>query len=290
MNPAELANLASTVNTLQTQLAQAQQNITNLQNELQGAKTAYDDPKTEISQLKNQISGQEPVKPKPRKPIAFTGKESESIISWVTHTDNFLGNTPGANSLNVASSYLDGHAHEWWIVHKQTAEGAAISTWSQFKDALVQRFQTLNKEKIARDKLAKWRQMKDIVNFNSDFQKIILDIPDISVAEQLDRYTRGLKPYIWKEMCTQDYASLTEAMRDAERIEAAHRRLRAPKLIKTKAPRGGGEGGIEPMDIGNIQLKKLTLAEREKCMKEGRCLRCREKGHLARNCPKAQGN
>ena len=31
-----------------------------------------------------------------------------------------------------------------------------------------------------------------------------------------------------KEMCTQNYASLTEAMRDAHRKEAAHRRLRVP--------------------------------------------------------------
>ena len=91
-------------------------------------------------------------------------------------------------------------------------------------------------------------------------------------------------------MCTQDYASLTEAMRDAERIEAAHRRIRSPKTIMTKTLRGGGEGGAEPMDIGNIQLKKLKPAEREQCMKEGRCPRCREKGHLARDCPKAQGN
>ena len=103
--------------------------------------------------------------------------------------------------------------------------------------------------------------------------------PNISLAEQIDRYTRGLKPYIWKEMCTQDYASLTEAMRDAERMEAAHRRMRAPKTIKTKTAVGGSEGRADPMDIGNIQLKKLTPAEREKCMKEGRCLRCREKRH-----------
>ena len=30
-------------------------------------------------------------------------------------------------------------------------------------------------------------------------------------------------------MCTQDYANLTEAMRDSERNEEAHRRLRARK-------------------------------------------------------------
>ena len=84
-------------------------------------------------------------------------------------------------------------------------------------------------------------------------------------------------------MCIEDYENLTEAMRDAERIEEAHRRICAPKTIKTKTPRGGGEGGSDPIDIGNIQLKKLTPAEHEKCMKEGRCLRCREKGYLARN-------
>ena len=290
MNPTELANLAGTVNTLQTQLAQAQQNISTLQNELQGAKTAYDDAKVEITELKARMQGQDPGKPRPRKPLSFTGKESESIVSWVTHMDNFLGRTPGPNALNVANSYLDGYAHEWWIVYKQSEEGSTITTWPQLKGALMQRFQTLNKEKIARDKLAKWRQIKDVVHFNNDFQKIILDIPDISLAEQLDRYTRGLKPIIWKEMCTQDYASLTEAMRDAERIEAAHRRIRVPKMIKHKASRGEGGGGPDPMDIGNIQLKKLTPAEREKCMKEGRCLRCREKGHLARDCPKALGN
>ena len=44
------------------------------------------------------------------------------------------------------------------------------------------------------------------------------------------------------------------------------------------------------MDIGNRQLKELTPAKREKCMKERRYLRCREKGHLARNFPKALGD
>lgn len=43
------------------------------------------------------------------------------------------------------------------------------------------------------------------------------------MAEQVDRYTRGLKPYIWKEMRIKYSTELAEAMRDAERIEAAHR-------------------------------------------------------------------
>ena len=100
----------------------------------------------------------------------------------------------------MTSSYLHGHALEWLIVHKQTVEGSAITTWSQLKDDLIQRFQTLNKKKITRDELARWRQMKNVVQFNTDFQKTILDISDISFAEQLDRYICDLRPYIWKNV------------------------------------------------------------------------------------------
>ena len=90
------------------------------------------------------------------------------------------------------------------------------------KNAMIKRFQTFNKEKISEDKLAKWRQMKNVVQFNNDFQKIILDITDTCFPEQLYRYTRGLKPYICKEMRNQDSKNLTEALRDEERIEVAH--------------------------------------------------------------------
>ena len=95
--------------------------------------------------------------------------------------DNFLGGPPAASAFNVAISSLDRHALEWWTVHKQTEEGTTIQTWPPLKDALIKRFQTLNKEKTARHKQAEWRKIKDVVQFNSRFQKIILDIPDISL-------------------------------------------------------------------------------------------------------------
>ena len=103
-----------------------------------------------------------------------------------------------------------------------------------------------------------------------------------------DRYTRGSKPYIWRKMCTKDYENLSDAMRDLERVEAgAHRRLKniAPAKRSSIVDRGRA-----PMDIGKLELKKFTLVEMEKCIKEGRCLRCREKRHLAHNFPKGREN
>ena len=39
------------------------------------------------------------------------------------------------------------------------------------------------------------------------------------------------------------------------------------------------------MEVDAIKVAKLSKEEREHCMKEGLCLRCRKKGHVARNCP-----
>lgn len=138
--------------------------------------------------------------------------------------------------------------------------------------------------------------------FNEDFQKIILNLPNMSTDEKIDRYTRGLKPFIWKELCTKNYDDLVMVMRDAERIEAAHRRFKSntPGGFRTTRDRNSSlrkssdnnqsNNEPTPMEIGNVQLKKLTPAEREQCLKEGLCLRCRQKGHFARNCPKGKRN
>ena len=38
------------------------------------------------------------------------------------------------------------------------------------------------------------------------------------------------------------------------------------------------------MDVDAVKLEKLTSEEREKCFKEGRCLRCRKPGHFMKDC------
>ena len=132
--------------------------------------------------------------------------------------------------------------------------------------------------------------MKDIPTFNEDFQKIVLDIPTISMSEKIDRYCRGLKPYIWKELCANDYEDLSDVMTDALRIESATKRLRGngPTFPFRKGENKGDTNDPTHMEIGNIELKKLSKEEREECMKKGLCLRCRQPGHIAKNCPKAR--
>ena len=40
------------------------------------------------------------------------------------------------------------------------------------------------------------------------------------------------------------------------------------------------------MDVNNVRLGPLTDEERKKLSAKGRCFRCRQQGHMSRNCPK----
>ena len=62
-----------------------------------------------------------------------------------------------------------------------------MTTWPLLKEALIRRFESLNRVKVARDKLAKWKPIKDVASFNEDFQKILVDIPSITIEEQMER-------------------------------------------------------------------------------------------------------
>ena len=289
-HPLTLDTLANALTELQGQLANAHAQIAAQQNNLNETQQKLT---LATQQLAHQDKTSNPlIVPKVNPPQTFKGKGS--ITSWVTHMSNYLQNTEDHQALTIAISYLADGAHEWWIVFKETELGRSIKTWPDLKAALVSRFDILNKEKIARDKLAKWKQLRDVTSFNEDFQKILLDIPNISIDEQLDRYLRGLKSYIYRDLCTREYTRLADVMRDAERIESAYKRVvnpgRASKDIK-KADQNKPQP--VPMDIGNIEIEKpqkLTPEEHECCMKEGLCLRCRKPGHIAKNCPKGHRN
>ena len=76
--------------------------------------------------------------------------------------------------------------------------------------------------------------MKNVVQFNIEIREIILDSYEISFVKKYDNFTSGLNLYVWREMFIQDHDTLMEAIVNAQRIEASHRRARASKTIKTK--------------------------------------------------------
>ncbi|GAB0498074.1 hypothetical protein MMPV_009415 [Pyropia vietnamensis] len=176
----------------------------------------------ELATARAQAPGSE--KPKLNKPSAFSGRPG-TIDAWASHMDSYVAKANPAEALHLAVSYLQGEAFAWWQAH---AAKSQVQDWGTLREALKIRFNPLNKIQAARDLLHKWKQMKDVTSYNKSFQAIVLDIPDITVAEQIDRYSRGLKSYIWEVLCLKHYDTLDLIMLDALKVEAAKRGARRP--------------------------------------------------------------
>ena len=148
----QLSTLQLQIQQLQSQMAQIQGEKAQLSSALHQANQSSTD-----LQLKLHTQGSSRGMNKAfmiiRKPKPFRGKGS--IQSWVVHMDNYVSHATVDKKLAIAVSFLEGNAHEWWIVHSTMEAEHNVHTWEQLKQALLKRFQPLNKTKIARDRLAK---------------------------------------------------------------------------------------------------------------------------------------
>ena len=62
-------------------------------------------------------------------------------------------------------------------------------------------------------------QRTSVQTYVHDFRELALQIPDLSEAEKLDRFLRGLKPRLQRELAIRDPRTMDEAVNMAERID-----------------------------------------------------------------------
>jgi hypothetical protein len=124
------------------------------------------------------------------------------------------------------------------------------------------------------------------------FRNTVLRISDINEGEKTDRFVRGLKPHLQREIRVRGYVTLEEIIVAAERLDAVFFMTR-PSLSSLKKPFREFESKndeVVPMELGALKSSgangKLSQEERTKLMKEGACFFCKEKGHRANSCPK----
>jgi hypothetical protein len=299
-----------------------------LMQEIQSFKTQLDQTQAQLAQQQHAsaTAAATPRAPllKPAKPDTFDGaKPGNRVDSWLFQLTEYFGACgviSGAERVAYAGSMLRGAASTWWRQRRtQAAAGAMtdITTWDQFCAELRAQFTLINAVKVARDELAALKQTGAVQTYALRFRDITLQIPDITEPEKLDRFTRGLKPRLQRELAIREPANLDDAVRMAERIDvvdfAWHQRASRTTTDYANHQRP------EPMELGNIETKPrsaatavhrfsnsnhpralqpnldsktrefnrkpLTSEERERLRKIGACFKCRQTGHTANECP-----
>ena len=225
--------------------------------------------------------------------------------------------------VNYGISLLRGNAALYWRQLEELGVADTITSLTDFGEAITSQFQPINPQQVARDELASLTQRNmTIQEYRAAMTRICLQLPQVSDEEKKDRFIRGLRnPRIREEVFIRDPPTFDGAAQMAERLEASLRRtqnnFRQPVNYQNKgsnpwrnhqsyASRSTYNGYYSqptnrpvPMEIGNVSYqrrnydyrpRRLTDRDRDDAYREGKCFYCREKGHIAKDCPKKKKN
>jgi hypothetical protein len=214
---------------------------------------------------------------------------------WFYRLEQYMGlcvpRPSSADMISLASLRLRGAALDWWRSLSMT--GRCPNTWEAFKQALKGQFQTLPPVRVARDKLAIARQVGSVAQYVAHVRALHCVIADISEAEKMDRFERGLKPHLQQKVRVAHPPPTTfEAMTElALTFDAAERaaqgrshEFRSRAAVSQNTHESFSQA---PMEIDALSVK-AKKSKRPGGGFKGRCFSCNEYGHRAGDCPKGQ--
>ncbi|KAJ9519051.1 hypothetical protein QJQ45_003519 [Haematococcus lacustris] len=188
-----------------------------------------------------------PFRPPP--PPSFCGTPNADAGQWLWRIDNHfdLFAMPAQQRLLAVASYLDGAALTWY---RSLLSSQALSSWDSFKASFTRQFTPVNQQRHARDQLAACHQITSARQYIMEFSNLCLLISDLSPAEKLDRFLRGLKPAVRRELELREPTSFEEAAAMADRVDAITFGSR-PRLLKFP----------EPEPVAAMELDALQSAQ-----------------------------
>jgi hypothetical protein len=304
------------------QLAQAQQDNVNQQQQMQGvldqANSRVNAQHEEIAQLKQRAAAvtaaatqdaskhSMPRGYKPEGAPRYHGRTGEDIESWLFQLDEQNRLFPIEDQLQriryTALSLRETAAK--WYTSMQMTDPPQITDWESFTTKLRQQFVHLDQKWVARNTMHTIKQVGNVRDYSVKFRNLLILIPDMSSADALDRYVRGLKDFSWK-VWRRKFVSIEEAMVYAEELDLetqqksivtgrgdpAKKRVfgnygvvasRPVAWQPRAAPRAAASGGPTPMELGVL---RMTETERNRHMEQDLCFTCHKPGHRSNACP-----
>lgn len=256
-------------------------------------------------------------------PPDFRGKTEENIEAWLHRVETFAV-SEGLEEhevTNMASTYLDGPALDWWLnilkIQQRTAEDIP---WKEFKNVCKKKWIKRDARQTAFTELSRIRQTGSIEEYNREFETILVPLSADFAAEDLKihYYLKGLKPRTAQQAAQTNYHTLEDAMEGVTRMEHAaemqtkrdeagpkskpfsrpfRRRLprqrfrssppKARRLFSMRTEQEAQSTVAQRQGLENIWTEAVRVYGSDKAhrlFEEQRCLRCAKKGHQARDC------
>jgi len=257
---------------------------------------------------------QEPVFPrnfKPANPPEVHGAKDVEVFISLTGTYLSLCGIESNSGLAVAvaSQFLRGDPASWFAARQKLYSDVAggFATFNEFAANLRIATGIRDPVKTARENMMKSQQRTSVAKYREDFGKWQAYLPVESGTAFA--FFRGLKEDIRLLLIGKCNYTVDSWERIADLAEEMDREKFHAKSSAPYRPSVTPSGAV-PMELGVVEaktsysrsrssspaprpptpgarpaLKPLTDAERDRLRTEGRCFKCREKGHVSSVCP-----
>lgn len=228
--------------------------------------------------------------PRTTEPPTYDGARDAMVIdSWIRSVNRYarFHDWVEERKLSYAVTLLRGRAEAWYRSLEIGEEEP--ENWETFEEGLVGFFKPENYERIARDKLASYRQTTSVTNYVNGFMDVISAVPSANQAERCDRFIRGLSNKFCRAHVRQnDNGTLKMAIHSALSFEASHNEgmpyfQRMNSNTQTNRSSSHSQQKYDPMDLDAMDSRSKTNQSRPN---NRSCFYCGKPGHLRNNCRK----
>lgn len=152
----------------------------------------------------------------------FDGSDNSSARAWIQKLDNYLALRPmeEEEAIKFAMLHLDGVAHEWWYHGLVTLGHRSITTYDEFTNKLIERFEKKDPEVHFRE-LAQLKQYGTVDAYIAEFQRLSVMVTGVTERRLVILFSEGLTEPLKGWIKAFDPPSLQEAMKKARNMEWA---------------------------------------------------------------------
>jgi hypothetical protein len=202
-------------------------------------------------------------KPKIPPPSTFSGNTGAAVDEWVLEMDRQFGFYPDyfvsdAAKITHALMFVAVQVSAWYrtCAEEHRLAGTPVVSWATFVAVMRERYQPISSSMAARANLDKITQTGSVKGYSAVFYTNMSYIKDMSPADQVHQYTRGLKPAVKLEVIKVKANSLTDAVNAAIAAEAYLPSGSGSSSSSTgytfRPHRGGNASAATPMDVNSV--------------------------------------
>jgi hypothetical protein len=263
------AGATPTIADLQQHIAQLTAANSDLNSRGAAVQQALEASQVALIASQGKLLARTPPQPKIPSPRIFDGKIGQGVVTWIEEVEKQFPHygayfADEAKKIEHALNFVNHDVGNWFNLAAivAAADGKDIDTWVKFVAALLARFRPVEAAISGRANLDAATQSGTVQAYAAHFLSVMTYIPDMNPADQIYRFSTGLKPSIRLEVMKMKPKTLSEAIELAVGIDVYTRTFSQPASSSSSSSSYrphqqrssyAASSSASPMDLNNLE-------------------------------------